>query len=112
MNVLCFGYRSWALNIYDGLADKSKCDLTTNTLFIHPLLISFITYGGLLFDLFIGFLLFYKRTRLFAFILVIIFNTMNYFLFLGNSEIGVFPFIMIATLILFMSFDQNFKALC
>ena len=38
-----------------------------------------------------------------AFILIIVFNIMNYFLFLDNSEIGVFPFIMISTLILFIN---------
>lgn len=82
---------------------ENKCDVTENTFFINPLLVLLITYAGLLFDLLIGFLLFYKRTKLLAFILVIGFNIMNYLLFLDNSEIGVFPFIMISTLILFIN---------
>ncbi len=81
---------------------ENKCDVTENTFFINPLLIILITYGGLLFDLFIGFLLFYKPTKPLAFILIIVFNIMNHFLFLNNGEIGVFPFIMISTLILFI----------
>ena len=82
---------------------ENKCDVTENTFFITPLLIVLITYGGVLFDLLIGFLLFYKRMKPLAFILIIVFNIMNYFLFLDNSEIGVFPFIMISTLILFIN---------
>ena len=56
------------------------------------------TYGGLMFDLSIGFLLLWRRTRLLAFIGLLFFHLMNKWLF----SIGVFPYLMIATTILFV----------
>jgi len=58
----------------------------------------FIAYGGLFFDLFIGFLLLWKRTRLFGMLLVLVFHLNNQFMF----TIGVFPLMaFMATLIFF-----------
>jgi len=69
-------------------------------------LIPVFTYLGLFFDLLIGPLLLLKRTRLVAIIVAILFHLMNFFIFiLANGEIGFFPFVMIATLILFI--DSN-----
>ncbi len=59
-----------------------------------------MTYGGLLFDLCIPFLLVYKPTRLLAVVAVLVFNISNHFVF----EIGIFPFLMMGSLILF--FDK------
>lgn len=59
-------------------------------------------WGGALYDLTIPFLLLYKPTRVFAFILVIIFHALTRVLF----PIGMFPFIMIAAALIF--FDANF----
>ncbi len=57
-----------------------------------------MSWGGALYDLSIPFLLLYKRTRLFAFGLVVFFHVFTRVLF----PIGMFPFIMIvATLIFF-----------
>ena len=58
----------------------------------------FFGYGGLIFDLSIGFLLLWPRTRFVAFLAVLFFNLMNKWLF----SIGVFPYMMIATTILFV----------
>jgi len=66
------------------------------------LIINFITYGGLAFDISIGFFLLFKPTRYFAFFLALIFHLMNKWLF----DIGVFPYFMIATLVLFMNPDR------
>jgi vitamin K-dependent gamma-carboxylase len=63
------------------------------------LFIYIIVYGGLLFDLFIGFALLWRRSRTFAFIIAFIFNITNAVIF---NDIGVFPFFMIGTLMLFM----------
>ncbi|QMU63638.1 MAG: HTTM domain-containing protein [Flavobacteriaceae bacterium] len=65
----------------------------------------FMSWGGMLYDLTIPFLLFYKRTRIFAFILVVIFHILTRVLF----PIGIFPFVMIfATLIFFgPAFHEN-----
>jgi len=85
-----------------GFILEAKCDTTENMLFIHPLLVGFMSYFGVLFDLAIGFLLFFRRTKLTGFVLAISFNIINHLLFLEIGEIGVFPFIMISTLILFI----------
>lgn len=58
-------------------------------------------YGGLLFDLSIGFLLIWRPTRFLAFLLILYFNLMNAWLF----SIGIFPYMMIATTILFVEPD-------
>lgn len=57
-----------------------------------------LVYGGVLFDLCIGFLLWNKRTRLFGVIGVVIFNLTNATIF---NDIGVFPFFMILATIVF-----------
>ncbi|MDX1520234.1 MAG: HTTM domain-containing protein [Anaerolineae bacterium] len=58
----------------------------------------FFAYGGLIFDLSIGFLLLWRRTRLLGFVGLLFFHLMNKWLF----SIGVFPYMMIATTILFV----------
>ena len=57
----------------------------------------FFGYAGLVFDLVIGFLLFYKKTRVWALIPLLFFHVSNHFLW----TIGVFPWFMIAATILF-----------
>lgn len=61
----------------------------------------FFAYGGLGFDLLIGFLLLWKRTRLLGFVGVLFFNLTNKWLF----SIGIFPYAMIAATILFVEPD-------
>jgi hypothetical protein len=61
-----------------------------------------MSWGGMLYDLFIPFLLLYKRTRIFAFFLVIFFHVFTSVLF----PIGMFPLIMIVSAIIF--FDASF----
>ena len=61
----------------------------------------FFGYGGLLFDLSIGWLLLWPRTRFAAFLGGLFFHLMNKWLF----DIGVFPYMMIATTILFVEPD-------
>jgi len=69
--------------------------------------IVFFSYVGLFFDLFIGPLLLLKKTRFFAILTAICFHLMNFVIFiLANGEIGVFPFVMIATLILFLDAEK------
>ena len=75
--------------------------------FVGPLLTAdwsslLFSYTGLLFDLSIGFLLCYKKTRWWAFGLVIIFHAINKWIF----DIGIFHYLGIASLILFMDPDQ------
>lgn len=74
--------------------------------FIGPLLaqevsIWIIAYGGLLFDLGIGFLLVYRRTRTLGMVLALLFHATNNFLF----RIGVFPFLALAYTLIFLDPD-------
>ena len=67
----------------------------------------FFSGGGLLFDLSIGFLLLWRRTRPFAILAALFFHLMNKWLF----SIGVFPYMMIATIILFLEPDWSRRLL-
>ena len=60
------------------------------------------SWGGAAYDLGIVFLLLFKPTRTFAFIIVIIFHLMTRILF----QIGMFPYIMIVSTLIF--FDAGF----
>lgn len=62
------------------------------------------TYGGLLFDLMIGFFLLKSSTRKTAIIATILFHIFNHIMFSskGNASIGLFPFLMISTNLLFI----------
>jgi len=57
------------------------------------------SWSGMLYDLFIPFLLLWKRTRFVAFLMVIVFHVLTRVLF----PIGMFPFIMIVSALIFFS---------
>ncbi len=61
-----------------------------------------MSWSGMFYDLLIPFLLFNKRTRIFAFILVVFFHVFTRVLF----PIGMFPFVMIISTLIF--FESNF----
>lgn len=65
------------------------------------------SWGGMIYDLSIPFLLLYKPTRVFAFILVVIFHVLTRFLF----PIGMFPFIMIISALIFFDAGLHHKIL-
>ncbi|MCV6630394.1 MAG: HTTM domain-containing protein [Flavobacteriaceae bacterium] len=58
-----------------------------------------MSWTGMLYDLAIPFLLFYRNTRLFGFLLVIGFHLLTRVLF----PIGIFPFVMIGATLIFFS---------
>tara|TARA_B110000438_G_C15819748_1_gene653788 strand:- start:2477 stop:3847 length:1371 start_codon:yes stop_codon:yes gene_type:complete len=60
-----------------------------------------MSWGGLIYDLSIPFLLMIKKTRFFAFIMVVFFHLFTVILF----PIGMFPYIMILSSLIF--FDSN-----
>ncbi|SNA64691.1 HTTM domain-containing protein [Flavobacterium psychrophilum] len=64
------------------------------------------SWTGALYDLSIVFLLLYRKTRVFAFVLVVIFHVLTKILF----PIGVFPYVMIISTLIF--FDTNFHKNC
>lgn len=78
-------------------ANKVGNELWTNDLF--PILFS---YGGAIFDLSIGFLLLYPKTRKIGIILLLGFNLFNGFFFADIGEIGVFPFLVMSSVFLFL----------
>jgi hypothetical protein len=65
------------------------------------------SWTGALYDLGIVFLLLYKRTRLFGFILVVVFHILTKILF----PIGVFPYVMIISSLIFFDASFHKKAL-
>lgn len=65
------------------------------------------SWSGMIYDLSIPFLLLYKRTRTFAFVLVVVFHVLTKILF----PIGVFPYVMIVSSLLFFESDFHKKCL-
>ena len=61
-----------------------------------------MSWSGMFYDLLIPFLLFNKRTRTLAFILVVVFHVLTRILF----PIGIFPYVMICSTLIF--FDATF----
>lgn len=70
----------------------------------ETILNNLITYGGVLFDLSIVFILLNKRTRKVGLLLVVIFSLINGTILF--SDIGIFPFFMICSTILFLNSDK------
>jgi hypothetical protein len=69
--------------------------------FTSEVVVYFFAYGGLFFDLFVGLGLIWKRTRLLSVLFVVFFHLTNGWLF----SIGVFPYLMLATTVLFADAD-------
>jgi vitamin K-dependent gamma-carboxylase len=70
-------------------------------LFTTEVTVWVFAYGGLLFDLLIGFGLLWRRTRLVSVFLIIFFHLTNSWIF----SIGIFPYLMMATTLLFADTD-------
>ena len=88
----------WLYDIQPMTFILSKAGLNESS-FLIPLL----SYLGLFFDLFIGPILLFKKTRNYGIVFSVFFHLLNFIIFLlVGGEIGFFPFIMIATLILFI----------
>lgn len=68
-------------------------------LFNYEITAYFFSWAGALYDLTIVFFLLYKPTRKLAYASVIVFHMLTYFLF----QIGMFPFIMILSTLIFFS---------
>ncbi|MFC0605548.1 HTTM domain-containing protein [Winogradskyella pulchriflava] len=66
-----------------------------------------MSWSGMLYDLAIPFLLFFKKTRSFAFILVVVFHVFTRVLF----QIGMFPYIMIVCALIFFDARVHEKIL-
>jgi len=76
-------------------------------LFRYKVTAFLFSWGGMLYDLFIPFLLFWRRTYWLAYGAVIVFHLLTWWLF----PIGMFPFIMIAATTIFFPAYWHEKAL-
>jgi hypothetical protein len=98
--------QDWLIGMPLRLWLKNKSDI----FLLGPLLAKdwmayFMSYGGLLLDLFVAFFLLSKRTRLAAFLFVLFFHGMNLIIF----SIGIFPALSISLTLLFFApeFPRN-----
>ena len=66
-----------------------------------------MSWSGMLYDLSIPFLLLYKRTRIFAFVLVVFFHVFTRVLF----PIGMFPYVMIVGTLIFFDYRVHKRIL-
>ena len=88
---------------------KSKYDLPFigQTIMQQEWFSFFMSWGGMFYDLSIPFLLLFRKTRSYAFILVVAFHIATRILF----PIGMFPYIMILSTIIFFDSDVHMKIL-
>lgn len=87
-------------NLSQIILDSSRGSFL-NSMFSDHILSLLIIYGGIIYDLLIVFILLNKRTRIIGVILVLIFNLTNNFILF--NDIGIFPFFMICSTILFFN---------
>ncbi len=109
---LVYIYAGIAKINYDWLINAQPLKIWLSTKYDIPILGFFfvkfkfifiiMSWFSMFYDLFIPLLLYFKRTRLFAFILVVIFHILTKVFF----PIGVFPFVMIISSMIF--FSENF----
>ncbi len=97
-------FKAMPLKIW--LPNQSNIPLIGNLLHENWVHFAF-SWSGAIYDLAIPFLLLYKRTRVFAFVLVVIFHIMTKILF----PIGVFPYVMIISTLIFFGSNFHKKAL-
>lgn len=90
---------------------EAKAELNGYDWLNAPIFYSFFSWSGLIFDLSIGFLLWVPKTRRIGIILFVAFNLMNYWLFHDIGEIGIFPFLLLACLAIFLNPETIAKKL-
>ena len=88
---------------------KSKYDLPFigQTLMQQEWFHFFMSWGGMFYDISIPFLLLFRKTRSFAFVLVVAFHITTRILF----PIGMFPYIMILSTIIFFDAKVHYRIL-
>ncbi len=90
------------------LTSKYDLPIFGSTLFQMDWVHVFFSWAGMFYDLFIAFILLYRRSRPFGFFLVITFHIMTAILF---PAIGMFPYIMITSSIIFLEPETHKKIL-
>ena len=84
-----------------------KAKFSGNQFWAQEWLAPLFSYGGLFFDLGIGFLLLFKKTRLIAFLLLVGFNSFNGIFFSDIGEIGIFPFFVLTAILVFLETEET-----
>jgi vitamin K-dependent gamma-carboxylase len=109
MGVVYFygGIAKFDLDWLDGLATRELLGAANRGKIFQPLMDYdivhlFYAWSGLLFDLFIPFLMLFKPLRKWAFLGAVLFHTNNYFVF----PIGIFPLLALALTLIY--FDADF----
>ncbi|MDB3906761.1 HTTM domain-containing protein [Crocinitomicaceae bacterium] len=81
---------------------ETKAEIAGTTWINNSFFYNFFSWSGLLFDLFIGFLLWIPRFRKIGIISFLAFNLINFWLFYDIGEIGFFPFLLLACMAIFL----------
>ncbi len=81
---------------------EAKAALHNYEWLLNSFSFSSFSWAGLLFDLSIGFLIWSAKTRKYAFIIYVVFNILNFWLFYDIGEIGFFPFLLLACFSIFI----------
>ena len=90
------------------LTSKYDLPIVGSSLFQMEWVHILFSWSGMLYDLFIAFILLYRKTRPFGFFLVITFHIMTAILF---PAIGMFPYIMITSSLIFLEPETHKKIL-
>ena len=90
------------------LTSKYDLPIIGNKFFQMDWVHIFFSWAGMFYDVFISFILLYRRTRPFGFFLVITFHIMTAIFF---PAIGMFPYIMITSSIIFLEPETHKKLL-
>jgi hypothetical protein len=89
-------------NVLPHLGKSGLADLLRHVLLSNELAY-FISYAGAAFDLGVGFLMLFRRTRIFAMVLMVIFHATNHFILF--NDIVWFPLLGVATATIFLEPD-------
>ena len=100
--VRIFLEKPWVAARLKSLLPSSMAD-SVNQMVHSPLLIHFLGWSGAIFDLTVGFLLIFKRTRLLGWVLMLIFHSINHFILF--TDIGWFPLLGVTTATIFLAPD-------
>ena len=116
MIAIVYVYAGFAKLNYDWMFSAMPLSIWLPTKFDFPILGGLMdekwmhylfSWSGAAYDIFIVFLLIWKRTRVFAFVIVVLFHLMTSLLF----PIGMFPYLMIASTLIFFSAEFHEKLL-
>jgi len=84
---------------------NAKADISGLAFLRSTAVAAFFSYSGLIVDISVGFLLWFRRTRILGIVFLIGFNFLNFWLFWNIGEIGIFPLLLLTCTVLFLEPD-------